>query len=309
MRCGAASLRRAPARRSCGPAGPRVAVEQDRDLVARRVLELLHHQLPAARGRRPVHLAAATRPPRTRARCAARSPSGAGAAAGAVARAWRRFGEEPLELDEPRVDEQRACVRQRHAACSSAERVLDRARSPLERVAAARHRRAARSAAQEPAVAVAARSGARRAARTARRRPTPAPSGARAARARASTRPDVVALDVLAESARRRLTRIGRAGGGTPAPTTSDREQRARPRPGTARASRSAHAATYRRARRARAAARPAPVSIRPGRASSRARRGRVVGADARPRAPRARRSAGARARARRPPSRRRARR
>ena len=38
-------------------AAPRVAVEQDRDLVARRVLELLHHQPSAPRGRAPVHLA------------------------------------------------------------------------------------------------------------------------------------------------------------------------------------------------------------------------------------------------------------
>ncbi len=36
--------------------GARVRVENDRDLVARRVLELLHHQLAAARRRLPVHL-------------------------------------------------------------------------------------------------------------------------------------------------------------------------------------------------------------------------------------------------------------
>src|SRR5580765_7888112 len=33
----------------------RISVEENRDLVTRRVLELLDHQLAAARGRRPVH--------------------------------------------------------------------------------------------------------------------------------------------------------------------------------------------------------------------------------------------------------------
>src|SRR6266516_3341218 len=34
-----------------------LTVEQDGDLIARRVLELLHHQLATLRGRAPVHLA------------------------------------------------------------------------------------------------------------------------------------------------------------------------------------------------------------------------------------------------------------
>ena len=44
------------ARPACGPGdGLGLDVEEDRDAVARSVLELAHHQLAAPRGRRPVH--------------------------------------------------------------------------------------------------------------------------------------------------------------------------------------------------------------------------------------------------------------
>jgi hypothetical protein len=36
--------------------GPAICIEQNRDLVVRHVLELLHHQLAPPRGRPPVHL-------------------------------------------------------------------------------------------------------------------------------------------------------------------------------------------------------------------------------------------------------------
>ena len=116
----------------------RVGVEHDRDLVARRVLELLDHQLRAPRGRAPVHLAQrvavlvvahavqveARRPPQQQ------PPP--------VVRAGAALREEPVELDQARVDEQRAGRLERLLDPLEAERVLDHRDRALELVAAAR---------------------------------------------------------------------------------------------------------------------------------------------------------------------------
>ena len=187
----------------------RVSVEQHRDLVARRVLELLHHQRAAARGRRPVDApqrlsllvvadaveVEADGPPQQE------PPAvlGAGAA----------VEEEPLELDEARVDDERLPVVERHPRFREPERVGDREADRLEAVASSRHVvEAVGALVAAAAVAAAARPPALRAARRARarRRSAAVPR----ARARARSGSDVVPLEqvVLRASCRqRRLTR------------------------------------------------------------------------------------------------------
>ena len=130
--------------------GARVSVEQDRDLVARGILELLDHQLAAPRGRPPVHLpqrlsllVLAHRVEVEAGRAAQQQPP-------PVLRVRAALREEPVERDEPRVDEQGAARGQVDLGAREPERILDRRprlldgvpppRHPLEHVGAAVHR-------------------------------------------------------------------------------------------------------------------------------------------------------------------------
>ena len=121
------------------PGAPAPGVEHDGDVLARRVLELFHHEPAAARRRAPVHLAQGValdvvahavqvesgRP------LEEESPAAAGARA--------RLGEEPFEVHEARVDDERRALAERQLAALEAERILDDGRGPLDAVAAARH--------------------------------------------------------------------------------------------------------------------------------------------------------------------------
>ena len=93
-------------------------------LLARRVLELLHHQPAAARGRAPVHLAQrlALDVLAHAVQVEARRPLQEQAPAAAGARA--RIGEEPLELDEARVDDEGGALAERQLAALESERIL-----------------------------------------------------------------------------------------------------------------------------------------------------------------------------------------
>ncbi len=114
-------------------------VEDDGDLVARRVFELLHHQLTAPRGRPPVHL-----PQRLALLVLAhrveveprRTPQQQPAA---VLRVRPALGEEPIERDEPRIDEQRAARDEIDLGVRQPEGVVDRRFRLLDDVASARH--------------------------------------------------------------------------------------------------------------------------------------------------------------------------
>src|SRR5919201_2083373 len=126
-----ARIRRRP-RRACS------RVQEDCDLVARRVLQLLHDELPAFRGRGPVHpperlsldvLAHAVEIE------AARSPQ---EQATPVRLASPPVREERSELDQARVDEERRARRKPDVGASDAEGVLDHGRGLLERIAATR---------------------------------------------------------------------------------------------------------------------------------------------------------------------------
>ena len=135
-----------------GPA--RVGVEEDGDLVARRVLEVLHHQLPAAGGRAPVHL-----PQRLAVHVLAHAVQLEAARPAqeqlpAVDRVRAGLGEQAVELDEARVDEERAAARELHLGLLQPERVLEERARLAERVAPARQR-AQHVAAEEPPVAAA----------------------------------------------------------------------------------------------------------------------------------------------------------
>ena len=90
----------------------RIAVEQHDHFVARRVLELLDHQLPAAGGRAPVHLAQrlALLVVAHRVEVEAAWPTKQQPAA--VLRAAAGLREEPFESDEPREDDDRAAAHQ-----------------------------------------------------------------------------------------------------------------------------------------------------------------------------------------------------
>ncbi len=117
----------------------RVAVEQDRDLVAGRVLELLHHQPAAARGRAPVHLAQrlALRVLAHAVQLVAGRP--AEQQPPPVLRMRAALGEEPVERDEPRVDDERLRLALLERRPRETERILDRQPDGLERVPAAWH--------------------------------------------------------------------------------------------------------------------------------------------------------------------------
>ena len=116
-----------------------VAVQQHRHLVARRILELFHHQAAASRGRAPVHVAKRLTldvfpdavqlvPGRT-----------AQEQTAALLRLRAAFGEKPGELDEPRVDDECLRLALDEARARKRERVLDRQAHGVERVAAPRH--------------------------------------------------------------------------------------------------------------------------------------------------------------------------
>ena len=117
-----------------------VAVEQHRDLVARRVLELLHHKAPALRGRAPVHL-----PQRLAVHVLAdavqlvarRTPQEEPSAVLCVGAALR---EQPLERDEPRVDDERLRLALHELRPRETERILHGEPHGVERVAATGHR-------------------------------------------------------------------------------------------------------------------------------------------------------------------------
>ena len=115
-----------------------VRVEQHRNLVVRHVLELLHHQLAALRGRPPVHLAQRLallvladavqvepgRPPQhdvTAGKCHA------------------ELREDALELDEARIDEERRLRAEVLLRVREPERVLEHGPNRVESVAAARY--------------------------------------------------------------------------------------------------------------------------------------------------------------------------
>ena len=109
-----------------------VGVEQHRDLVVRGVLELLDHELAAAGGRPPVHL-----PQRLALLVLAHavqveSGSPAQQHLSSGLRRGTAVGEEPVELDEPRVDEHRTWGGQPDLELVKAERVLDHSRGVLE---------------------------------------------------------------------------------------------------------------------------------------------------------------------------------
>src|SRR6478735_7589730 len=86
----------------------RISVEQNRDLVARRVLELLDHQLATARGRRPVHAAQrfALRVLAHTVQLDAAVPAQEQTLS--VVRASPGLAEERPQVNEPRIDEQGA---------------------------------------------------------------------------------------------------------------------------------------------------------------------------------------------------------
>src|SRR5215210_5748447 len=162
-----AAARVGPEQRSCradlgveaGIAGrpyavPRLRVEDDDDLVARGVFQLLDHQLLAAGGRRPVHpaqrfaalvLADAVKletggPPEEDPPTAVRTEPA--------------LREERGQASEPGIDEQRCRVLERLDLARKSEGILDDGPGTREAVAAARDPREAVNGAQETAVAV-----------------------------------------------------------------------------------------------------------------------------------------------------------
>ena len=106
--------------------GSRVAVQENGGLVARRVLELLHHQVPAPGRRRPVHtpkrlslLVVAHRMEVEARRPAQQQPA-------PFERTRSGVGEERVEVDEAWVDEDGLAGRKRDLDPLEAERVLER---------------------------------------------------------------------------------------------------------------------------------------------------------------------------------------
>ncbi len=117
---------------------PRVRVEEDGALVARRVLELLDHQLAPARGRGPVDApeAVARRVLAHRVELVARrAPQDEVPPAGVLAALVR---EELVQLDEPRQHEQRLGADELDLDPLEPERVLEHDAGRLDRVAAPR---------------------------------------------------------------------------------------------------------------------------------------------------------------------------
>ena len=91
-----------------------VRVEDDRDLVARRVLELLHHQLAPPRGRRPVHLPERLAPLVLAHRVQVEARRAPEQQPPAVLGVRAALGEQPVERDEARVDDERAAGGELH---------------------------------------------------------------------------------------------------------------------------------------------------------------------------------------------------
>jgi hypothetical protein len=116
-----------------------VGVQEDGGLVAGRVLELLHHQLPALGGGRPVdaaqRLALLVLPDAVQ----VEPGRPAHEQAPPFGRARPGLREEAVEVDEARVDEDRRAGRKVDGHALEAERVLDHDLGLLHRVAAARH--------------------------------------------------------------------------------------------------------------------------------------------------------------------------
>ena len=119
--------------------GARVGVEDDGDLVARRVLELLHHQLTPPRGRRPMHLAERLAPLVLPHRVQVEAGGPPQHEPPAVLGVRAALGEQPVERDQPRVDDERAAGGELHLRACEPERVLDRRARLLDRVTAAGH--------------------------------------------------------------------------------------------------------------------------------------------------------------------------
>ncbi len=118
---------------------PPVGVQEHRHLVVRRVLELLHHQLSALRSRPPVHLAKrlALLVLAHAVQIEAGSPAEQHPAA-ALAQAGI-LREEALEVDEPRVDEERRLASELGLGAGQPEGILEDRPHGLEAVAAAGH--------------------------------------------------------------------------------------------------------------------------------------------------------------------------
>ena len=116
----------------------RIAVEEHGHLVAGRVLELLDHQRPAARGRGPVHhaqrLAFHVLAHAVQLETARPSQQEASAVLGVRA----ALGEKPVEANEARIDDERLRLALRQLAVRERERILDGEPDRLEGVAAAR---------------------------------------------------------------------------------------------------------------------------------------------------------------------------
>ena len=103
--------------------GPPIRVENNGDLVSRRILELLHHQLSPPRRRRPVHpaqrLALLVLAHAVKLEAAVPAEQ----QAPPVLRALAGFGKERAELHQPRIDEQRTWRRQPDDRALETERV------------------------------------------------------------------------------------------------------------------------------------------------------------------------------------------
>jgi hypothetical protein len=116
----------------------RVGVEEHRGLVARRVLQLFHHQPAALRGGRPVDaperlaLLVLAHAVEVEARRAAQQEPAA------LRRARPCIGEEPVHVDQTGVDEDRGGSWELDRDALEAERVLDHDLGFLDRVAPAR---------------------------------------------------------------------------------------------------------------------------------------------------------------------------
>ncbi len=117
---------------------PLVAVEEDRDLVARRVLELLHHELAAPRRRAPVHLAQRLAPLVLAHAVQLEACRPAEEEPAAVLCVRTSLGEEPFQRDQARVDDKRLRLPLDELAARQRERILDREPHGLECVAPAR---------------------------------------------------------------------------------------------------------------------------------------------------------------------------
>src|SRR5207247_734101 len=122
-----------------GAASP--GVEDDGDVLTRRVLQLLDHQVPAPCRRAPVHLAqrvALDVVPHAVQVEAARALQ---EEAAAVARVYPGLREQTLEVDEARIDDECTALGQARPPALEPERILDERDRLFDAVAAARDRR------------------------------------------------------------------------------------------------------------------------------------------------------------------------